>query len=229
MNDAEREPASTREEIEHLLARVDEFATKMDVDRDQLLQPETVAWYTAIEPDRVIELLEGRGDPPQEEPADPRERDTFYEGLFLRRIQFLHKRRRLTRTATGVVKKASLGAIHRETLISKPQVGMLLNGDRAPNNDHAGRLEKYFRVDRGFCSLTEGQALVAYLRRILGHDLVQLALRDARRRMGVQSIGMRSSGELPEADLARAVLSTLEAVTALVEGRSGKSQDQPER
>ncbi|MEU6070591.1 hypothetical protein ABZ864_40665 [Streptomyces sp. NPDC047082] len=222
MSEAEPVPASAKDEISRLLSQVERYARDLDLDLGELLKPETIAEHTAIRPARVAELIGGADpDEPPEGPAKAREE--FARRTFVARIQYLHEHRRLRPTRSGP-KPASLDTIHRETLISKPQVGQLLKGDRGPNNDHARRLEEFFGVGPGFTSMTEGQALIDYLRRILSKDLPRLALEDFHRRAGVMSVLTRTTGPRSDDEVLLALGPALKAALAVVEAHRALHQ-----
>jgi transcriptional regulator with XRE-family HTH domain len=214
---------SPKDEIRRLLNEVEQYAHDLELDVEELLDPETIAQVTAIEPTRVAALLHGAD--PEEPPEGPtKAREEFARRLFVTRIQYLHAHRCLRQTRSGL-KKASLIAIARSTLISKAMVGQLLNGDRGPNNDHARRLERFFGVGPGFTSMTEGQALVDYLRRILDNDLPRLALVDFHRRAGVTTVSARSTEQLPAGDVILALVPALRAALTVVEAHRESAKD----
>lgn len=224
MSEAEPVAASAKDEIGRLLNQVDQYARELELDLGELLVPKVIAEFTAIRPDRVAQLIGGADpDEPPEGPAKAREE--FARRTFVARIQYLHEHRRLRPTRSGP-KPASLDTIHRETLISKPQVGQLLNGDRGPNNDHARRLERFFGVGPGFTSMTEGQALIAYLRRILNNDLPRLALENFNRRAGVMSVSTRTTEARSDDEAILVALGpALRAAMAVVEAHRALHND----
>lgn len=222
MSEAEPVAVSAKGEISRLLNQVGQYARDLDLDLGELLVPETIAEHTAIRPERVAELLNGAD--PEEPPDHPaKAREEFARRLFVTRIKYLHEHRRLRQTRTGP-KKAFLGTIARETLISKPHVGQLLNGDRGPNNDHARRLEQFFGARLGATSMPEGQALIEYLRHILSHDLPRLALENFHRQTGVASVSTRTTEQRSDDEVIGALIPALKAAMAVVEAHRALQQ-----
>ncbi|MGW1616095.1 hypothetical protein ACWCQZ_42935 [Streptomyces sp. NPDC002285] len=222
MSEAEPVATSAKDEISRLLNQVEQYAHDLDLDLGELLVPETIAEHTAIRPERVAQLIGGADpDEPPESPAKAREE--FARRLFVTRIKYLHEHRRLRQTRSGP-KKASLLTIAGETLISKPQVGQLISGDRGPNNDHARRLERFFGVGPGFTSMTEGQALIDYLRRILNNDLPRLALAEFHRHAGVMSVSTRTTEPRSDDEVILALAPALKAAMAVVEAHRALQQ-----
>ncbi|EFL29505.1 predicted protein [Streptomyces viridochromogenes DSM 40736] len=151
---------------------------------DVLSDLDQVSYATGVTPERIKARLEGA--PPRTAPA------TFAE-----RLTFLHETRR---DANG--KKHVLRVI-AETIASEQKVKLtasavhhLLHGRNEPTRQTAAWLEKYFKVPVGWCSLSEGEALAAYVgARLTSLRAAQDTLQALQNR-GVTSVSARSTGDL---------------------------------
>ncbi|MFD3373688.1 MULTISPECIES: hypothetical protein [unclassified Streptomyces] len=131
---------------------------------DPLLAPEAVNYATGIAIERVPALLAG---------ADP-DRDDSKEASkarYLQRMTFLRE----TRLATPMTRRLSgrtprqyrLGEIARGSNNSRQTVHYVFQDGRLTSPENTAKIERFFGVLPGFCSYTEQEALVAYLRPIV--------------------------------------------------------------
>ncbi|MFD9903705.1 transcriptional regulator [Streptomyces sp. NPDC059063] len=215
MNAVDHQPAPAHE-IARLLDDVEAYARRLGTSRGRLLDVTLISRTTGIEPARVRALL--AGEPPEEEPREKYAREGFRKALFQQRLRFL-QRTRLKATPTGK-EPYGLREISRATGISAQHVSNLLNGERGANHDHAARLELFFGVPEGFCSRTEGAALVAYLRRMVNEDLPKLATRAVLQELGARSVALRSTGDGAQIDTLRDLLPALDEVVKLMRQRN---------
>ncbi|GHE36420.1 hypothetical protein GCM10018785_02700 [Streptomyces longispororuber] len=214
MNAADHPPAPGHE-IARLLDDVDAYAARLGTTRGRLLDPALISHATGIEPGRVRALL--HGEPPEEEPREKYARETFRRALFQQRLRFL-QRTRLKETPAGR-EPYGLREISRATGISAQHVSNLLNGERGANHDHAARLELFFGAPEGFCSRTEGTALLAYLRRMVHEDLPKLATHAVLQELGARSVALRSTADGAQIDTLRDLLPALDELVRVVRAR----------
>lgn len=223
MNPADHQPAPGPE-IARLLGDVDAYAARLGTSRGRLLDVGLISRATGIEPERVRGLL--AGELPEEEPREKNARESFRKALFQQRLRFL-QRTRLKETPAGR-EPYGLREISRATGISAQHVSNLLNGERGANHDHAARLEVFFRVPEGFCSRTEGAALIAYLHRMVNEDLPKLATRAVLQELGARSVALRSTADGARIDTLRDLLPALdELVKAVQERQTGGGSERP--
>ncbi|MFI8932651.1 transcriptional regulator [Streptomyces sp. NPDC053474] len=201
--------------IARLLDDVDAYAARLGTTRGRLLDLTLISRATGIEPERVRALL--NGEPPEDEPHEKYARETFRKALFQQRLRFL-QRTRLKETPAGR-EPYGLREISRATGISAQHVSNLLNGERGANHDHAARLELFFRVPEGFCSRTEGAALVAYLRRMVHEDLPKLATHAVLQELGARSVALRSTADGAQIDTLRDLLPALDELVRAIQER----------
>ncbi|MGW1894160.1 hypothetical protein ACWCP6_28520 [Streptomyces sp. NPDC002004] len=192
--------------IAELLSKVDAYAQQLGTSRDRLLDVTHISKRTGIEPQRVRALLDGAA--PEAEPSEKKAREAFRRKLFQNRLQFL------TRTRLNNGREYSLREIEKGTGISFQHIRLLRNGDRSARADHATRLELFFDVPEGWCSLTEGAALTQYLQRMVCEDLPKLAIEDRLRRIHGVSLTLRSTGEGGQVDVLKDLLPALDQVIA---------------
>ncbi|MFH8796899.1 transcriptional regulator [Streptomyces sp. NPDC017941] len=214
MNPADHQPAPGHE-IARLLDDVDAYAARLGTSRARLLDVGLISHTTGIEPERVRGLL--AGEPPEEEPREKNARELFRKALFKERLRFL-QRTRLKETFAGR-EPYGLREISRATGISAQHVSNLLNGERGANHDHAARLEVFFRVPEGFCSRTEGAALIAYLRRMVNEDLPKLATRAVLQELGACSVALRGTADGAQIDTLRDLLPALDELVKVIQGK----------
>ncbi|MEI5102819.1 hypothetical protein RB200_35200 [Streptomyces sp. PmtG] len=176
MNPVDAVDATPERELARLLEDVTAYAVRFKKPRDRLLDVPHISYQTGITPERVRDLLGGARF--EREPAGAKEREAFRKGLVVQRLQFL-RGTRLKEVAgrNGELKKReySLREIEKSTLITYQHVAKILKGESGASADHLGRLELFFCVDPGFCSKTEGTALVGLLRQMVQSDLPKLA------------------------------------------------------
>lgn len=214
MNAADHQPAPGHE-IARLLGDVDAYAQRLGTSRGRLLDVGLISRATGIEPERVRALLSG--EPPEEEPREKNARETFRKALFQQRLRFL-QRTRLKETPAGK-EPYGLREISRATGISAQHVSNLLNGERGANHDHAARLELFFGAPEGFCSRTEGAALLTYLRRMVNEDLPKLATRAVLQELGARSVALRSTADGAQIDTLRDLLPALDELVKVIQER----------
>ncbi|GGS21547.1 hypothetical protein GCM10010252_70950 [Streptomyces aureoverticillatus] len=214
MNAADHQPAPGPE-IARLLGDIDAYALRLGTSRGRLLDVVLISRATGIEPERVRALL--TGELPEEEPREKNARETFRRALFQQRLRFL-QRTRLKETPGGK-EPYGLREISRATGISAQHVSNLLNGERGANHDHAARLELFYGVPEGFCSRTEGAALITYLRRMVNEDLPKLATRAVLQELGARSVALRSTADGAQIDTLRDLLPALDELVKVVQGR----------
>ncbi|MFE0061397.1 hypothetical protein [Streptomyces sp. NPDC059003] len=196
MNTADLTPAdpcvgeaarSDQLEIRQLLDQVAQYAKRLDKSPDQLLSLQRVSHATGIPRSRVRELVQGAC--PLTPPPHGEELKAYNNTLFVQRFKFLRETRH---DESG--EPYSLRGIARGTGISAQQVGHLLVGERGPNNDHATRIERFFRVPEGFCSRPEGAALITFLRPLVGEELPNMVTRGLLQELDIQAVGLRRTG-----------------------------------
>jgi hypothetical protein len=155
---------------------------------DPLLAPEAVNYATGIAPDRVPALFAG---------ADP-DRDDSKEASkarYLQRMIFLRKTRLktpMTRRLSGrTPRQYTLGEIARGSNNSRQTIHYVFSDGRLTSPENTARIERFFGVLPGFCSYTELEALVAYLRPIV-RDLRFLSKVAEALEQGVTKVAARS-------------------------------------
>ncbi|MFF1628218.1 hypothetical protein [Streptomyces sp. NPDC058272] len=233
LNEASRQKA-VASEIARLRADVEAYAAFLQVSPERFLDAGYISYLTGISAaDRVQELLDGTGAPPEVEPTGKKELEAFQKKLFRQRLNFLWETR--TKTTANGEQKYPVRDIDAETGISYQQVSNLLKGDRGPNALHADRLEDFFdrvsqnrlpksRVPKGFCLRTEGAALTAHLTQMVKVDLPKLALAVLAKELDTTSVALRSAGDDSDIDML-ALLPVLTQLAAEVRSQRSAQQD----
>ncbi|MEU8868613.1 hypothetical protein [Streptomyces umbrinus] len=155
---------------------------------DPLLAPEAVNYATGIALERVPALFDG---------ADP-DRDDSKEASkarYLQRMIFLRETRLktpMTRRLSGrTPRQYTLGEIARGSGNSRQTIHYVFSDGRLTSPENTARIERFFGVLPGFCSYTELEALVAYLRPIV-RDLRFLSKVAEALEHGVTKVAARS-------------------------------------
>ncbi len=203
VNDPSREV--TAAEIADLLAQVDQGAWRLGLSRDDVLDVQDISAATGIEPDRVRELLQGAE--PQQPPRDSEARTVFFRSLLAQRLAFV--RNRLPKTSP---KDDSLRAIGSETDLSYTQVDHLIKGRRSARVEHITSLERHYRLEHGFLSKPEGEALADRLRKIVNEGLPAAAVIEGLRELGAGQVALRSTGS----DMPPSIKDLVPVIDALV-------------
>lgn len=190
--------------IDRFLVDVDAYADRLGKTRGDLLPPQHVSYMTGIATDRAQALLDG-APLTAEEPAETKEREGFRLALLLPRLTFL----RATRLNPATRKPFKDADIAARTGITRQTVWNIFNGERKPRHDMVGTLETFFRAPLGFCFRSEGEALAEHLRRMVNEDLPKLATKVALKRLGADSLALRSTGEV---DVLRDILPALDTL-----------------
>ncbi|MET9834933.1 helix-turn-helix transcriptional regulator [Streptomyces sp. NPDC006385] len=170
---------------------------QLDLTWDRLVNVEAASYATGITPDRIALRLQG-GTPDHERPR------------FSERLRFLRETRR---DARG--KKHSLRTIAAmaDGSLTYAAVAHLESGRNEPGREVAAALERAFNVPVGWCSLSEGEALAAYVAPLVNQ--LRAALRAVNtwaqlRARDVEAVSLRGAadpGKMP--DLLTAILPTV--------------------
>ncbi|MEW1927089.1 helix-turn-helix transcriptional regulator [Streptomyces sp. NPDC088360] len=190
--------------IDRFLVDVDAYAARLGKTRGDLLPPPHVSYMTGIAAERAQALLDGV-PLTDEEPAQAKEREGFRLALLLPRLTFL----RATRLNPATQKPYKDADIAARTGITRQTVWNIFNGERKPRHDMVGTLETFFHAPLGFCFRSEGEALTEHLRRMVNEDLPKLATKVALKRLGADSLALRSNGEV---DVLRDILPALDTL-----------------
>ncbi|MFF0007487.1 hypothetical protein ACFYQT_29135 [Streptomyces tibetensis] len=185
MTDAAPEPASAEDQFTPWLNEGNQLLSGLGLSwSDVLSDLEQVSYATGVTPERIMARLEGA--PPRTDPV------TFAE-----RLSFLHETRRDANGKKFVLRViAETIAAEQNVKLTASAVHHLLHGRNEPTRQTAAWLEKYFKVPVGWCSLTEGEALAAYVgARLTPLRAAQDTLRALQNR-GVTAVSARSAGDL---------------------------------
>lgn len=179
MNDATEPTAAEEDEFTAVLEEGTALLGALGLSWERLLEVETVSYATGVAPARVNARL--AGDRPSDVPAHV---------LFRERLRFLHETR-----LNPKGKKHSQRTVAKGAGTSYTMVSYLLSGRSEPGRDLAARLERFFGVPVGFCSLSEGEALAGYVRPLLQQLLILKKVAEVRER-GVESVAARSTDDV---------------------------------
>ncbi|MGA5454148.1 hypothetical protein ACPCVO_46955 [Streptomyces umbrinus] len=179
---------------------------------DPLLTPETVNYATGIAPERVPALFAGAA-PDSDDSKD------VSKARYLQRMIFLRETRLttpMTRRLSGrTPRQYRLGEIARGSNNSRQTIHYVFQDGRLTSPENTARIERFFGVLPGFCSYTEREAWIAYLRPIV-RDLRFLSKVAEALEHGVTKVAARSQDDVTQDDAMDEILS------AVIAARRGK-------
>ncbi|CAL9674590.1 hypothetical protein SUDANB176_07671 (plasmid) [Streptomyces sp. enrichment culture] len=176
-----------------VLAEGNQLLDDLGLTWDRLLDVRAVSFATGVALERVAARLAG-------EPADTARRP------FSERLLFLKKTRLDARGKEYSTRAISAGTSHA---VTQGGVHHLLSGRNEPGREVAAALERFFGVQVGWCSLSEGEALASYVGPLVRQLKTVKTLADLQAR-GVQSVVARSApGHARGPELLEALLPTL--------------------
>ncbi|MGW2291889.1 hypothetical protein [Streptomyces phaeochromogenes] len=182
---------------------------------DPLLAPETINYAMGIAIERVPTLLAG-------EAPDRDDSKEASKARYLQRMIFLRETRLttpMTRRLSGrTPRQYRLGEIARGSNNSRQTIHYVFQDGRLTSPENTARIERFFGVLPGFCSYTEHEALVAYLRPIV-RDLRFLSKVAEALEQGVTKVAARSQDLSQDTAQDTAMDEILSAVIAARRGK----------
>ncbi|MFE0138049.1 hypothetical protein ACFWY6_41835 [Streptomyces sp. NPDC059037] len=200
------------------LDRGNRLLAELGLSWSSILDFKSISYTTGVTPARVHARLAGL--PPRAE------RQRFAE-----RLRFLCETRRDPRGKKYSLRSIAAGVDFKLTASA---VSHLLNGRNEPGRDTAARLERFFKVPVGWCSLSESEALVLaispVLERMEGAKNAVHAVAAELQAHGVVSVEARSTGQVSQdPDLLRQLMPTVLSALAEVRAAEGDKPGAPRR
>lgn len=186
-------PAAEEDAFTPVLAEGVQLLHELGLTWDRLFTAKDVSYATGVTAERVTLRLAGA-------PAN-HERPRFCD-----RLRFLQETRLDRRGKKRSLRKIAGAA---DVDITHAGVAHLLSGRNEPGREVAAALERVFKVPVGWCSLSEGEALSAYIAPLLKQLRAVQRWSELQGR-DVRAVSARSSADLSQMpDLLAALLPTL--------------------
>jgi hypothetical protein len=180
---------ATAADIAQLLAEVDAGAWPLGKTRDDVLEAKTISMHTFIRESRVCELLDGAD--PEVPPHAKKPREEFFKSLVKQRLELVKERINEAPAGDGF----SLRRVAEGVDLSHPTIDHLLKGKHSPRLDYAYALERHLKLPRGILSTPEGDALAAYLRKVITEALPALSIMADIEEIGGGKVSLRHTGD----------------------------------